>query len=172
MTAKPVIARIWRGRTTLARADEYASYLYEVGIRPLEEKALAVMQLREDREHETEFVTISYWASVEAMSSPRPAPHPQPAARSGIPHRIAEVGAGARHHRAEGRVRRLKQTRLMLKRTRLSIRHPEVRAQKASKDERPRISGPSPFEARSLRSLAPQDDGDGAREADSNWWRA
>jgi hypothetical protein len=52
MTAKPVIARIWRGRTTLARADEYASYLYEVGIRPLEEKALAVMQLREDRECE------------------------------------------------------------------------------------------------------------------------
>lgn len=27
------------------------------------------MQLREDREHETEFVTNSYWESVEAMSS-------------------------------------------------------------------------------------------------------
>jgi hypothetical protein len=65
---KPAIARIWRGRTTRARADEYAKYLYEVGIRPLEEKALAVMQLREDREHETEFVTVSYWASVEAMA--------------------------------------------------------------------------------------------------------
>jgi hypothetical protein len=69
MTAKPAIARIWRGRTTRARADEYAAYLYEVGIRPLEEKALAVMQLREDRDDETEFVTISYWANVEAMSS-------------------------------------------------------------------------------------------------------
>ena len=68
MATKPAIARIWRGRTTRARADEYAKYLYEVGIRPLEEKALAVMQLREDREHETEFVTISYWASVEAMA--------------------------------------------------------------------------------------------------------
>jgi len=67
--AKPAIARIWRGRTTRAKADEYAAYLYEVGIRPLEEKALAVMQLREDRENETEFVTVSYWESVEAMSS-------------------------------------------------------------------------------------------------------
>ena len=35
---KPTIARIWRGRTTRARADE------------------------------SEFVTISYWESVEAMS--------------------------------------------------------------------------------------------------------
>ena len=66
--ARPTIARIWRGRTTRARADEYAAYLYEHGIHPLEEKALAVMQLREDRADDTEFVTISYWESVEAMS--------------------------------------------------------------------------------------------------------
>jgi hypothetical protein len=65
---KPAIARIWRGRTKRAKADEYAAYLYQHGIRPLEEKALAVMQLREDRAEETEFVTISYWESVEAMS--------------------------------------------------------------------------------------------------------
>ena len=32
------------------------------------EKALAVQLLREDREHDTEFVTISYWESVPAMS--------------------------------------------------------------------------------------------------------
>jgi hypothetical protein len=64
----PRIARIWRGRTVAAKADEYATYLYEEGIRPLEEKALAVLLLREDRPGETEFVTISYWESVEAMS--------------------------------------------------------------------------------------------------------
>ena len=64
----PTIARIWRGRVKAERADEYASYLYEVGIRPLEEKALAVQQLREDREGESEFITISYWESIEAMS--------------------------------------------------------------------------------------------------------
>ena len=65
---KPTIARIWRGRTARARADEYAAYLYEHGIRPLEEKALAVQQLREDRVEDSEFVTISYWENVEAMS--------------------------------------------------------------------------------------------------------
>lgn len=65
---KPTIARIWRGRTTAARADEYARYLYDVGITPLIEKALGVQLLREDRETESEFVTISYWESVEAMS--------------------------------------------------------------------------------------------------------
>ena len=65
---RPTIARIWRGRTTRAKADEYARYLHEHGIKPLEEKALGVQSLREDREDETEFVTISYWESVEAMS--------------------------------------------------------------------------------------------------------
>jgi len=66
--SRPTIARIWRGRTTAAKADEYARYLYEHGIRPLEEKALGVQLLREDRASESEFVTISYWESVEAMS--------------------------------------------------------------------------------------------------------
>jgi heme-degrading monooxygenase HmoA len=65
---KPTIARIWRGRTTRAKAEEYARYLYQQGIKPLEEKALGVQLLREDRDEETEFVTISYWESVEAMS--------------------------------------------------------------------------------------------------------
>jgi hypothetical protein len=67
-TGRPTIARIWRGRTTAARAAEYQTYLYEHGIRPLEQKALGVQLLREDREGESEFVTISYWESVEAMA--------------------------------------------------------------------------------------------------------
>jgi heme-degrading monooxygenase HmoA len=65
---RPAIARIWRGRTTADKADEYARYLYEHGIKPLVEKALGVQMLREDRSGESEFVTISYWESVEAMS--------------------------------------------------------------------------------------------------------
>jgi heme-degrading monooxygenase HmoA len=65
---RPLIARIWRGRTTAARADEYADYLYQHGIKPLAEKALGVQMLREDRANETEFVTISYWESVQAMA--------------------------------------------------------------------------------------------------------
>jgi hypothetical protein len=62
------IARIWRGRTRRARANAYEPYLREVGILPLEEKALAVQLFREDRETETEFVTVSYWENIDAMS--------------------------------------------------------------------------------------------------------
>jgi heme-degrading monooxygenase HmoA len=68
ITRTATIARIWRGRVPAARADEYAQYLYQVGIRPLEEKALGVEMLREDRAQESEFVTISYWENIEAMS--------------------------------------------------------------------------------------------------------
>ena len=65
---KPSIARIWRGRVKRERADEYEKYNFETGIRPLIQKALGVQSFREDRETETEFVTISYWENVEAMS--------------------------------------------------------------------------------------------------------
>jgi heme-degrading monooxygenase HmoA len=65
---RPRIARIWRGRTRRERADEYEAYNYEVGIKPLIEKAMGVQSLREDRADETEFITISYWENVEAMS--------------------------------------------------------------------------------------------------------
>ena len=65
---RPVIARIWRGRTTADKADEYARYLYEHGVKPLAEKSLGVQMFREDRDSESEFVTISYWESVEAMA--------------------------------------------------------------------------------------------------------
>ena len=68
MTEKPVrIARIWRGRTPRAKANEYASYLYEHGIGPRREGARRPAHARGPWE-ESEFVTISYWESVEAMS--------------------------------------------------------------------------------------------------------
>lgn len=62
------IARIWRGRVRSERADEYALYLREVGVAPLLEKALGAQMFREDRPGESEFVTISYWETIEAMS--------------------------------------------------------------------------------------------------------
>jgi heme-degrading monooxygenase HmoA len=65
---RPTIARIWRGRTKRERADAYEAYYNEAGIKPLIGKALAVQSLREDRTTETEFMTISYWESIEAMS--------------------------------------------------------------------------------------------------------
>ena len=68
MTKRPTIARIWRGRTRPERADEYEVYNYEAGIKPLIDKALGVQTLREDRENESEFMTISYWENVESMA--------------------------------------------------------------------------------------------------------
>jgi heme-degrading monooxygenase HmoA len=68
-TKAPSIARVWRGRTTRDRADEYEAYNFEAGIRPLIETALGVQTFREDRESETEFMTISYWESVAAMAA-------------------------------------------------------------------------------------------------------
>lgn len=68
VSAAPKIARIWRGRTRPEKADEYAAYNYEHGFKPLLAKALAVHMFREDRADESEFMTISYWESIEAMS--------------------------------------------------------------------------------------------------------
>ncbi len=69
MTSKPTVARIWRGRTRRNVAGAYEPYLRAEGIPPLERTALGVQLFREDREHESEFVTISYWASEEAMAA-------------------------------------------------------------------------------------------------------
>ncbi|MBZ9941443.1 hypothetical protein LB533_10030 [Mesorhizobium sp. BR1-1-13] len=64
----PKIARIWRGRTLPDKADAYEAYNYEAGIKPLIEKALGVQTFRQDTATHSEFMTISYWESVEAMA--------------------------------------------------------------------------------------------------------
>ena len=64
----PTIARIWRGRVRAGQADEYEAYYMNAGIAPLIDAALGVQALREDRGDEVEFVTISYWEDVAAMS--------------------------------------------------------------------------------------------------------
>ena len=64
---QPSFVRIWRGRTPRSRADAYEAYHAAAGIEPLLAIALGVQTFREDREDETEFVTISYWESLEAM---------------------------------------------------------------------------------------------------------
>jgi len=69
MPTKPTIARIWRGRTHRDLADAYQAYLQAEGIPPLLKTALGVQQLREDRDDETWFTTISYWADIAAMTA-------------------------------------------------------------------------------------------------------
>jgi heme-degrading monooxygenase HmoA len=85
---RPAIARIWRGRTRRDRADEYEAYNYEAGVKPLIEKAMGVQALRQDRDNETEFMTISYWESIEAMSR---------FTGGGVSHRTAEECADSPH---------------------------------------------------------------------------
>jgi hypothetical protein len=65
---EPRFARVWRGRVPRAKADAYQRYWLEKGVKPLRDKgALGVQMLRDDRETETEFVTISYWDSLQSM---------------------------------------------------------------------------------------------------------
>lgn len=69
MPTKPTIARIWRGRTRRDIADEYQIYAKTEGLPVLEKTALGVQMFREDREAETWFTTISYWADLDAMTA-------------------------------------------------------------------------------------------------------
>lgn len=63
------VARIWRGRTARARADEYTTYMYEHGIKKLEALgARGVQLLREDREQDSYFMVLSFWDTREAMT--------------------------------------------------------------------------------------------------------
>ena len=56
--------------TTPEKADAYLRHWRkEGGFHPLVDKAPAVQMLPEDRDEETEFITISWWPSVDAMSA-------------------------------------------------------------------------------------------------------
>lgn len=69
MPIKPTIARIWRGHTRRDVADAYQAYLQAEGIPPLLKTARGVQQLREDRDEETWFTTISYWTDIDVMTA-------------------------------------------------------------------------------------------------------
>jgi heme-degrading monooxygenase HmoA len=63
------IARIWRGVTLEARAEEYMQYLMETGL--TDYRAVpgnqGVQVLRRTYEGKAEFLLISYWESYEAI---------------------------------------------------------------------------------------------------------
>jgi hypothetical protein len=67
----PKYVRIWRGRSTRNKADAYMRYWREEGgFFPLVNNALAVQMLREDRGDVTEFITVTWWPSIESMGVP------------------------------------------------------------------------------------------------------
>jgi hypothetical protein len=68
---RPLVARIWFGRTHKELADEYLRYNYEDGLLEIEGKPgnLGVQSFRKVRGAVAEFTTISYWPSVEVMAA-------------------------------------------------------------------------------------------------------
>jgi heme-degrading monooxygenase HmoA len=66
-----VIARIWRGWTKTADADEYVAYLQATGIpayraTPGNRASYILRRTGGDR---TEFVTLTFWTSLEAVKA-------------------------------------------------------------------------------------------------------
>jgi heme-degrading monooxygenase HmoA len=63
------IARIWRGRTLAAKADEYQAYLDKSGISRVRATPgnLGVTVLRRNDGEKTEFLVLSVWESVDAI---------------------------------------------------------------------------------------------------------
>jgi heme-degrading monooxygenase HmoA len=66
---KKIIARIWQGKVPEAKAEEYAKYHFEAGVKRIQGIAgnLGVQVLRRTENEITEFTTISYWESHEAI---------------------------------------------------------------------------------------------------------
>ena len=66
---KPMIARVWHGRTLAAKADAYQNYLNATGVARMlrTEGNHGVEVLRRSDGPRTDFVVISYWESIEAV---------------------------------------------------------------------------------------------------------
>jgi heme-degrading monooxygenase HmoA len=64
LLAKTMVARMWRGRTTAAKANEYETYL-ATGVAKLRATPgnIRVEMLRREEGKTTEFIVISYWPS-------------------------------------------------------------------------------------------------------------
>jgi heme-degrading monooxygenase HmoA len=66
-----MIARIWRGVVRLEDAEEYGDYIRETGFTAYGETAgnRGAWMLRRDEGDRTEFLTFSFWDSVEAIKA-------------------------------------------------------------------------------------------------------
>lgn len=71
LDGRPLIGRIWFGRTRKELADEYLKYNYENGVLEIEKKPgnLGVQLFRKIKGDVAEFTVISYWSSMEAMEA-------------------------------------------------------------------------------------------------------
>lgn len=64
-----MVARIWRGRTRVERAEEYAKYVEKTGVRRQRATPgnLGSFVLRRDEGSESEFLVVSLWESLVAV---------------------------------------------------------------------------------------------------------
>ena len=64
-----MIARMWRGWTRTEDADAYVAYVNETGIAGYRGTPgnLGAWILRRESEGRTEFVTLSFWESIDAI---------------------------------------------------------------------------------------------------------
>jgi heme-degrading monooxygenase HmoA len=67
----PMIARLWHGRTTADKADEYRQYLFEAGVKKI--AALpgnrGVQMMVAKTLDQGDFTVISYWDSIAAIKA-------------------------------------------------------------------------------------------------------
>ena len=65
-----MIARIWRGVVRLEDAEEYAAYINDTGLKEYGATPgnRGAWMLRRDEGDQTEFVTLSFWDSREAIA--------------------------------------------------------------------------------------------------------
>jgi heme-degrading monooxygenase HmoA len=66
---KPMIARIWHGRTLTSKADEYQKYLNASGVERIlkTQGNHGVEVLRKADGPRTDFIVISYWESIDVV---------------------------------------------------------------------------------------------------------
>ncbi|MGD2215891.1 MAG: antibiotic biosynthesis monooxygenase [Gemmatimonadales bacterium] len=66
-----MIARIWHGRTRIEHADEYAEYIRKTGVAGQRGIAgnLGSMVWRREDGNETEFVVVSLWETLAAVTA-------------------------------------------------------------------------------------------------------
>lgn len=69
LAAAPKIARIWHGRTPVAKADEYRQYLFDVGVKKIARIPgnRGVQLMMRKATEEAEFMVVSYWDSIDAI---------------------------------------------------------------------------------------------------------
>ena len=66
----PKVARIWRGRTPLDKAEDYRHYLLETGVKKIASIPgnRGVQMMVSKSAEQADFMVISYWDSLEAIT--------------------------------------------------------------------------------------------------------